>query len=75
MTKRWAMYAFFACFVVTYLVSVPLSLMFESPILQIERLILFPEKVKEKKEEKQKLNDKEFEALLPVSNEYNNSIY
>ena len=43
--------------------------MFESPILQIERLILFPER--EKKEQVQApaqahQNNKEFEALLPV---------
>ena len=42
--------------------------MFESPILQIERLILFPER--EKKEQVQApahQNNKEFEALLPVA--------
>ena len=42
--------------------------MFVSPILQIERLILFAKTEKENTEEKQKPNDKEFEALLLIAN-------
>lgn len=48
LTKRFIAYTFFAAFIVTYLVTIPLTLLLESPVLQLERLILFPPSNKEK---------------------------
>uniref|UniRef100_A0A7S3J2E1 Uncharacterized protein n=1 Tax=Euplotes harpa TaxID=151035 RepID=A0A7S3J2E1_9SPIT len=64
LTKRFAMYAFFASFLVTYIVVIPLALMIESPFLQLERLLLFPPR-----EKQQQARIREFEKLLPIHNE------
>mmetsp|Transcript_9337 Transcript_9337/g.10559 ORF Transcript_9337/g.10559 Transcript_9337/m.10559 type:complete len:227 (+) Transcript_9337:759-1439(+) len=36
----------YACFIVTCILSVPLTLIIESPILQLERLVIFPPQAK-----------------------------
>ena len=62
-SERFTYYTFFGSFVVSVLLSIPFSLLFESPFLQIERLILFPEKKNENKLKKNESNDRELLSL------------
>uniref|UniRef100_A0A7S3KB49 Acyltransferase 3 domain-containing protein n=1 Tax=Euplotes crassus TaxID=5936 RepID=A0A7S3KB49_EUPCR len=64
-----------ATFLVTVLVSIPFALMFESPILQFERLVLFPPKarpalVKEELLEKYQINETDESELTRDDKEF-----
>uniref|UniRef100_A0A7S3KW64 Acyltransferase 3 domain-containing protein n=1 Tax=Euplotes crassus TaxID=5936 RepID=A0A7S3KW64_EUPCR len=41
MTTRVAVFYWFACFLLSYLIAIPITLLIESPILQLEKLLLF----------------------------------
>ena len=53
------------CTVITFLVSVPISMMSEVPFMNIEKYILFPEKKKDI-EIRKKNEEKEFGQLKPL---------
>ena len=73
-TERWALYLYFSLLVLSTLLSIPFSLMFECPFLQIERLLLFPEKNSMKKENKIGYNDKEIKSFVSEDREETRSL-
>lgn len=60
-TKRVLFYMLFASTLTTYIVCVPLTAMLESPIMQLERLLIFPPKARPAKAEVP--DGKEYQAL------------
>lgn len=69
-TKRMAFYWWFASFMLSYLLSIPVALLIESPFLQIEKLVLFPPK-----ERSEKVNVKgEFRKLQPSYRKINDTM-
>ena len=64
------LWAYIGVIVLTMICALILSIAFESPLLQIERLILFPPKRKPQKQimEKEELNDPNFESAMRSNN-------
>jgi hypothetical protein len=65
MTKRTIFYAFMASLIITYIVTIPISLLIEAPLLQLERLVLFPQKERPHPKD----NSKEFQGLLALESQ------
>mmetsp|Transcript_9333 Transcript_9333/g.10558 ORF Transcript_9333/g.10558 Transcript_9333/m.10558 type:complete len:132 (+) Transcript_9333:2-397(+) len=64
----------YACFIVTCILSVPLTLVIESPILQLERLVIFPPKAIRVAEKEEAKNNLLSEALKINNSDLNETL-
>mmetsp|Transcript_27832 Transcript_27832/g.24627 ORF Transcript_27832/g.24627 Transcript_27832/m.24627 type:complete len:129 (+) Transcript_27832:1546-1932(+) len=72
MTGTLGLFYSFIVFFLTIILSIPITLIIESPILQLEKLILFPQKIKIialKKEEKKLLMENHETLISDLSAE------
>jgi len=46
-TERTAIFSFFSAFILSFLLAIPVTLLIESPVMQFEKLVMFPPKQKE----------------------------
>ena len=63
-SRRMAIGNFFAAFILSYLAAVPIALLIESPVLQFEKLVLFPPKSKPEADKELVKGKAESEKLL-----------
>ena len=67
MTKRVAIFYTFSSFILSFLIAVPVALLIESPILQLEKLVIFPPKQRHQIKEKILPDKSEISQTLAIN--------